>query len=63
VDVPEVAKTLLPKEFHSNQGQKNGEFFDLKARKRVLFYDLAQSLITEGHQQYTPKVVAGVQHW
>jgi len=26
----------------------------------VLFYDLAQSLITEGHQQYTPEVVAGV---
>jgi nicotinamidase-related amidase len=26
----------------------------------VLFYDLAQSLITEGHQQYTPEVAAGV---
>jgi len=26
----------------------------------VLFYDLAQSLITGGHQQYTPEVVAGV---
>jgi nicotinamidase-related amidase len=26
----------------------------------VLFYDLARSLITEGHQQYTPDVVAGV---
>jgi nicotinamidase-related amidase len=26
----------------------------------VLFYDLAQSLITEGHQQYTPEVVVGV---
>ena len=26
----------------------------------VLFYDLAQSLIAEGHQQYTPEVVAGV---
>jgi nicotinamidase-related amidase len=26
----------------------------------VLFYDLAQSLITEGHQQYTPEVVGGV---
>jgi len=26
----------------------------------VLFYDLAQSLITEGHQQYTPEVIAGV---
>src|ERR1043166_3527578 len=26
----------------------------------ILFYDLAQSLITEGHQQYTPDVVAGV---
>jgi len=29
----------------------------------VLFYDRAQSLITEGHPQYTPEVVAGVQHW
>ena len=26
----------------------------------VLFYDLARSLITKGHQQYTPDVVAGV---
>jgi len=26
----------------------------------VLFYDLAQSLITEGHQQYTPEVFAGI---
>jgi nicotinamidase-related amidase len=26
----------------------------------ILFYDLAQSLVTEGHQQYTPEVVAGV---
>jgi nicotinamidase-related amidase len=26
----------------------------------VLFYDLARSLMTEGHQQYTPEVVAGV---
>ncbi|MGH7836066.1 MAG: isochorismatase family protein [Candidatus Binatia bacterium] len=26
----------------------------------ILFYDLARSLITKGHQQYTPDVAAGV---